>query len=114
MENLDEVRRGGDGLRPERLLVRLAESLRSHVRDFDVVARSGDASFSVLLPEPGATPEDRVTALTRAVADDVAKDERLNEPVRVALAFGYALFPDEGTERDALLARASAPRIRML
>jgi hypothetical protein len=32
----------------------------------------------------------------------------------VALAFGYALHPEEARERDALLARAREARIRMV
>jgi hypothetical protein len=48
------------------------------------------------------------------VADEVRKDERLNEPVRIALAFGHAVFGPDGDTRDALLARAAVARIRMV
>jgi GAF domain-containing protein len=113
LENLDEVRRG-DELRGERLLLRTAEALRAHLRDFDVLARTAEAEFTALLPDPGAVPEERVTGLARAVADDISKDERLNDPVRAALAFGYALHPEEAQGRAELLARAAKPRIRML
>jgi GAF domain-containing protein len=114
IENLDEVRRGADTLRAEQLVLRTAEALRAHLRDFDVLARTGDAEFRVLLPDPGPDPEHRVTSLARAVADDIAKDERLNDPVRVALAFGYAVHPADGDDRDGLLSRAGQARIRML
>jgi len=114
IENLEEIRRAGDPLHAERLLLRSAEALRAHLRDFDVLSRTDEATFSVLLPEPGAEPEERITALARAVADEVSKDDRLNQPVRVALAFGYAVHPAEGADRAALLARAAAVRIRML
>jgi GAF domain-containing protein len=114
IENLEEIRRAGDPLRAERLLLRMAEIVRGHLRDFDVLARSGDAEFTVLMPDPGLAPEERITALARAVADDVAKDDRLNQPLRVALAFGYAVHPAEGRDRAALLARAATARIRML
>jgi hypothetical protein len=50
--------------------------------------------------------------VARSVADDVAKDEALNTPVRVALAFGYAAHPAEGADHPALLERARVPRIR--
>jgi GAF domain-containing protein len=113
LENLDDVRRA-DEVRAERLVLRTAEALRAHLRDFDVLARTGDAEFAALLPDPGALPEERVTALARAVADDISKDERLNQPVRAAVAFGYALHPEEARTRVELLARAAKPRIRML
>jgi len=114
LENLDEIRRATDPARAEHLLLRTSEALRSHLRDFDVLARSDDTEFAALLPEPGEAPEERITALARAVADEIAKDERLNHPVRVALAFGYGVYPIEGRDRETLLARARQPRIRMV
>jgi GGDEF domain-containing protein len=85
-----------------------------HLRDFDVLGRLEENEFAALLPEPGPTPEERITALARAVADEIAKDDRLNHPVRVALAFGYAIHPAEGDGREALLKSAAEPRIRMV
>jgi GGDEF domain-containing protein len=93
---------------------RTAAALRTHLRDFDVAGRTGDAEFAVLLPEPGFSPGDRVLAIARGVADDVAKDEDLNQPRRVALSFGYAVHPAEGADHATLLARARVPRIRMV
>jgi GGDEF domain-containing protein len=114
IENLDEVRGAGGAIRAERVVLRTAEALRAHLRDFDVLGRMADSEFAVLLPEPGPSPEDRITALARAVADEITKDDRLNHPVRVALAFGYAVHPAEGDGREALLKAAAAPRIRMV
>ena len=79
-----------------------------------MAGRTGDGEFAVLMPEPGFSPGERVSALARDVADDVSKDDALNEPVRVALAFGYAVHPDEGADRESLLERAREPRIRMV
>ncbi len=114
IENLDEIRRAGDAICAERVVLRTAEALREHLRDFDVLGRLEVSEFAALLPEPGPTPEVRVTALARAVADEIAKDDRLNHPVRVTLAFGYAIHPAEGDGREALLRSAAAPRIRMV
>ncbi|MCP5055800.1 MAG: GAF domain-containing protein [bacterium] len=114
LENLDEVRREGDGVRADRLVQQTALALREPLRDFDVLARTGEAEFTMLLPDPGTAPEERITALSRAVADRISRDDRLNQPVRAALAFGYALHPADGTDRQALLKRAGHPRIRMV
>ncbi len=114
LENLDEIRRAADAIRADRLVLRTAEALRAQLRDFDVLARTGDAEFTALMPDAGPVPEERVTALARAVADEISKDDRLNDPVRVALAFGYALHPDEAGDRPGLLGRAAHARIRML
>ncbi|MCP3986874.1 MAG: GAF domain-containing protein [bacterium] len=114
IENLDEVRRDADGVRADRLVQETAQALREPLRDFDVLTRTGEAEFTMLLPDPGPAPEDRITALSRAVADRISRDDRLNQPVHVTLAFGYAIHPTDGTDRQALLKRAAHPRIRMI
>jgi GGDEF domain-containing protein len=113
VENLDAIRRAA-GAAADRVVLRVAEALRAHLRDFDVLGRTADEEFVALLPDPGPAPEDRIAALARGVADDVAKDDRLNQPVRVALAFGYAVHPGDGATRKELEARARVPRIRMV
>jgi GGDEF domain-containing protein len=94
-------------------LRRAGEGLRAHLRDGDVVEAAAER-FRVLLFGMGEAPAERIARLARAVAEHVAKDEALNRPLRVALAFGYALHPGDGGSREALLARAAAARIRML
>ena len=113
IENLDEIRRA-EAAAADRAVLRVAEALRTHLRDFDVVGRTADGEFLVLLPEPGFEPEDRVAALARVVADEIAKDDRVNQPMRLALTFGYAVHPADGTSRDELEARARVARIRMV
>jgi GGDEF domain-containing protein len=114
IENLDGIREAGGAPRAERAVLRTAEALRAHLRDFDVLGRLAESEFAALLPEPGPAPAERIAALARAVADEIAKDERVNQPVRVALAFGYSVHPAEGDGREALLRSAAAPRIRMV
>jgi len=97
-----------------RVVRRVADTLRSHVRDFDVLARSGEGEFTILMPEPGPAPDERLAELARKVADEVRKDERVNEPVRVALTFGLAVAGGDEAGRDAILARAQLERIRMV
>jgi len=113
LDNLTELRRA-DARRADLLVARAADALRTHLREFDVLARTGDDEFAALLPDPGASPEERVTALSRAVAEEIAKDEALAGGPRANLAFGYAVHPAEGADRETLLARARKPRIRMV
>jgi diguanylate cyclase (GGDEF)-like protein len=114
IENLPQIEHASDAAHARRVVERTAAALRTHLRDFDVAGRTGDAEFTLLLPEPGFSPGDRALAIARSVADDVAKDEALNEPLRIGLAFGYAVHPAEGTDHAALLERARVPRIRMV
>ncbi|NRA07118.1 MAG: GAF domain-containing protein [Myxococcales bacterium] len=114
IENLEALRRGPEPLVALRCTTRLAESLRSRIRDFDVLARSARDEFVLLLPEPGRVPEDRILDLARAVAEDVAKPGRIEAAPRAELAFGYASHPADGADWESLMARAREPRIRNL
>jgi len=114
LENLDEIERTSGPRRAHEIVRRTVEALRTHLRDFDVMGRTAPGEFTILLPDPGYSAGERVYALARAVADDVSKDDALNDPIRIALGFGYALYPTEGVERQSLLARARLPRIRMV
>jgi diguanylate cyclase (GGDEF)-like protein len=114
IENLEQISQRVNPAHAHRVTLRTADALRAHLRDFDVLGRTGTAEFTVLLPEPGASPGERVVELSRAVADEVSKQESLNDPLRIALAFGYAEYPSDGRDRDALLARAAEARIRMV
>jgi diguanylate cyclase (GGDEF)-like protein len=97
-----------------RVLVATTAALRAELRDFDVVGRTGDGQFTVLLPDPGRYTDDRITGLARAVADRISRDPKLNDPVRVALSFGYARYPEDGEDQEELLKHAAEPRIRMI
>jgi diguanylate cyclase (GGDEF)-like protein len=114
LENLDEIRSASGRGRAREVVQQTVESLRNHLRDFDVMGRTGKGEFTILMPDPGYSAGERVYALARAVADDVSNNSAINDPIRIALSFGYALYPTEGTEREDLLTRAGTPRIRMV
>ncbi|MEM9174488.1 MAG: GAF domain-containing protein [Myxococcota bacterium] len=114
LENRAELTAEAGAAHVGRVIRLLAESLQTHLREFDVLARIDRDEFAVLMPEPGRTPGERVFELARAVADVVSKDETLNQPVRIGLAFGYGVHPADGDERETLLAHAREPRIRMV
>jgi diguanylate cyclase (GGDEF)-like protein len=114
LENREELTAEAGAAHTSRVITALAESLHTNLRDFDVLARISKDEFAILMPEPGRTPGERVFELARAVADAISKDEALNQPVRIGLAFGYGVHPADGAEKDALLSHAQKPRIRMV
>jgi GAF domain-containing protein len=114
IENLTEIEQAINPARAKKVAQRTVDSLRAHLRDFDVLGRTDENEFTVLMPEPGFAAGERVFALARAVADDISKDDSLNDTIRVALGFGYAVFPSEGADCDSLLECAKTPRIRMV
>jgi diguanylate cyclase (GGDEF)-like protein len=114
LENRAELTAEAGTAHVGRVIQCLAESLQTNLREFDVLTRIDRDEFAVLMPEPGRMPGERVFELARAVADAVSKNEELNQPVRVGLAFGYGVHPADGEDREALLAHAREPRIRMV
>ena len=77
------------------------------------IARSDDAEFPILLPDPGPTPEERITTLARTVAEELGRHTG-KDGARPGLAFGFAIHPEDGADREALVARTRSPRIRMV
>jgi diguanylate cyclase (GGDEF)-like protein len=114
IENWSQLVSQTDPVHLRRVVQRVSEALRACVRSFDVPARTGEAEFTVLVPDPAQVAAETVSALARAVAEAVAADDALNEPERIGLAFGYAVHPNDGTDREGLLAAAGTPRIRTL
>ncbi len=114
IENLPAIREASNSAHVHRVIMAVADALRANLRDFDVLARTDGARFTVLLPEPGNTPDQRVSELARAVADEVCKNATLNEAQRISLAFGYAVYPVDGDDAKGLMRCAANARIRMV
>ena len=113
LENLDALSESGDPARSERVILHAADALKRCLREFDVVARTDDAEFQILLPDPGESPEERVTTLARAVAEEVTR-HAATDGTRPGLAFGFAVYPADGQDRETLSARTRTARIRMV
>ena len=101
-------------MRRRALRLATANALCDALRDFDVLGRVGEDQFEILLPDPGSDTHDRVSSLARCVADRICRDPALNEPVRVGLAFGYAVHGPDGVELESLAALAAEPRIELV
>lgn len=89
----------------DRLLVEVAQRLRSCVRQTDTVARHGGDEFTIILPDLNQ-PEDAAQ-----VAEKIL--ERVVEPVAagtavmaVTASIGIAVYPYDGTDIDTLLRNA--------
>ena len=89
------------------VLARLADNLRSCVRDVDTVARYGGEEFVVLLPETPAAEAARVAERIRVAAEkDRFTPEGGSEELNVTVSIGYAVFPDHGKTPDTLVEAA--------
>jgi GGDEF domain-containing protein len=114
LENIESIKQASGEAHAKLVVLKVGGALRSHMRSFDVLSQTGDHHFTVLLPDPGEGPEQRLSSLARTVTHEIAKHEELNEPIPLRLAFGYALHPRDGRNRKILLDRAANPRIRVV
>jgi len=89
----------------DRVLHTVAVRLREAVRDADTVARMGGDEFVVLLPDIG-TVDDAIRVAEKIhenVCEPIADGELRYE---IGTSIGISIFPDHGSNADALLHRA--------
>jgi diguanylate cyclase (GGDEF)-like protein len=85
----------------DELLRHVGEVLTRTVREEDTVCRQGGDEFSILAPETGANEAAALARrIERALGRIVVGSRRLGTSV------GWAVYPDEATTPEALLARA--------
>jgi diguanylate cyclase (GGDEF)-like protein len=102
--DLDDFKRVNDDFghqRGDRVLQEVAGSLMGSVRTSDVLVRHGGDEFCVVAPE---TDRDRAEELAARLRRDLAQVEV--EGRRMGACTGCAVFPEDGDDLDALLARA--------
>ena len=92
----------------DELLRQVAEWLTRNVGDASLLARVGADHFAVVLPE--LKQEESVTRVVERMMETFSEHPfRLNDAVfRVAARVGIALFPEGGTDADALFRNAEA------
>jgi GGDEF domain-containing protein len=82
------------------------------VREFDVVARPEPAVFAALVPEPDGEVSTLLAALYRSARE--ALDAQGDTARGLELRLGYASFPDDGADAEALLTTARDRRVEAL
>jgi len=92
----------------DRLLKEIARCLQENLRRMDTLARYGGEEFIALLPETRVSrdavfdPVQLVERVRRKVADHCFRASG-NEPVRITLSAGIAVFPEDSGSAEALV-----------
>jgi len=94
------------------VLTEVAKRLTSSVRDSDSVARLGGDEFVVLLDEVQGR-QDCLAAAHKIEQTLNADTNFYGLDVEIAASIGQALYPDDGTDEDALIRAADAAMYRV-
>jgi diguanylate cyclase (GGDEF)-like protein len=93
-------------LEGDRLLAEVGAALRDEVRAEDSVFRQGGDEFAVIVPEANAEEAEEVARRLRARV--ARRGFGTDEERPVSAASGFAMFPADGADVDALLGFADA------
>jgi diguanylate cyclase (GGDEF)-like protein len=93
------------------LLCQVAERLRTHSREGDTVARMGGDEFAVLIENP-KTLMDVSSCAQRLVEATSAPYMLAGTDCRVTVSIGISIFPNDGSDSQALLKAADVAMYR--
>lgn len=89
----------------DQVLIETALRLKQSIRNSDTVARIGGDEFVLLLEN--ISNKDDVSIMVEAIAKALNKEFIINnEKFEVSCSIGVAIYPDDGTTTDTLLATA--------
>ncbi len=107
LDLLREINNRHGHLAGDKVLIRVAEIIKSSVRDYDVVARFGGEEFTILMTETSleqALP--RIEALREAIAACRIEVPNSVDPIRTTMSFGLAERQASDESSDQILHRA--------
>jgi len=88
------------------VLKQIAGLLKENVRDTDLVARYGGDEFSIILPESGMSEAEQVLKKLERLFETNSLDVSTGKKVKLSAEAGYAVFPQDGTTVERLIASA--------
>lgn len=89
----------------DQILIEVVSRLKQTIRDSDTIARVGDDEFVILLEN--TSDKDEVTKIVEVLTNPTNKQLIINnEELKISCSIGVAIYPENGTTTDALLAVA--------
>lgn len=96
----------------KKLIIKVLDSMKKKVRNFDVVAKLDDERLAGLFLESDEGAIRIISKLCNAVEGGSLFDKNILKE-EIGIRYGYALFPDDGDTFDALLKKAT-PKVEVL
>jgi diguanylate cyclase (GGDEF)-like protein len=90
----------------DRALREVAGALQNGLRPYDLCVRYAGDEFIIVLTDCGREAADAKRRELQARVEDIRLEARPGRPIRLAVSAGAAVFPDDGTTYEALLADA--------
>jgi diguanylate cyclase (GGDEF)-like protein len=100
LDGLKKINDGHGHVVGSRALCRVADVLRGHCREVDTPARYGGDEFAVVLPE---TEREDALQVAQRISARLAADQ---EPPRLSVSIGVAVYPEDGASIEQLLSSA--------
>ncbi len=89
----------------DKILVEVAQRIKSSLRGSDIVARWGDDEFIILLPK--ISHGDDIEKITKRILNNISDSlEIFDKPLYLEYSFGCAVYPQDGQTPKMLLRKA--------
>ncbi len=86
----------------DKLLIHVAKTITSCLREFDIAARIGGDEFTIILFN--ITSKDQVTAIVEKLLAEITKPVPIDEHlIQIASSMGISIYPDDGKNIETLL-----------
>ncbi|MEH2481718.1 diguanylate cyclase (GGDEF)-like protein [Nitrobacteraceae bacterium AZCC 2146] len=96
----------------DRLLVEVAQRLKSSIRETDVLARLGGDEFAII-QDGGLNPQEGASVLALRIIDAIAQPFDLNgHQASIGTSIGIALAPEHGVDPEVLLEKSGSRALR--
>lgn len=95
----------------DRLLIKVSERLKHHVRDYDTISRLGGDEFTIIIEDIQQPEDASLIAQNLLIAFDepIILDE---QQLHISLSIGISLFPNDATQPEDLIRNADTAMYR--
>ena len=94
-----------DGEAAKQMMQRVAQAIRSAVRDYDTVARIAEHTFGIILPQVQNGTGSPITRIQAAIDREVDLQRQSGSAQDLQVNFSHMTFPDDGINGEQMLTR---------